>query len=250
MGLDEQRSDEHEHPQPGRVGKQLPERPAHDSRLRRGPCAVRPPRSQGESGRRRERAASPARDSTSGTTIHDRRQLTSPAAPPSGMPTIQASGGPSSATASTRERSSGRLHSATAATAAEYVSPTPMPIGTWASASTAKSGATALRRDPTASRTSPAERRAPAAPHAPRGGRREHSGHTGREPRDRAQLSGGRGRDAEVGRDDREDRREDEKRGLRGGETEAERRRRRAPVAHQTMIGTVPPSALQAAPVT
>ncbi len=72
----------------------------------------------------------PASASTSGTATQAQRQFTSPAAPAIGMPKIQASGGPSSASASTRDRWSGVLQSATAATAAEYVSPTPMPIGT------------------------------------------------------------------------------------------------------------------------
>ena len=37
---------------------------------------------------------------------------------------------------------------------------------------------------------------------------------------------------------------------LRGGEAQRQRRRRRLTLGHQTMIGTVPPSALHAAPVT
>ena len=37
---------------------------------------------------------------------------------------------------------------------------------------------------------------------------------------------------------------------LRGGEAQRQRRRRRVTLGHQTMIGTVPPSALHAAPVT
>ena len=155
VSLDEQRADEHEHAQPGRSTQAAPRATSARPPVARGRCAGPPRTSAGGVRSRRERAASPARDSTSGTTIHDRRHEASPAAPPSGMPTTQASGGPRSATASTRERSSGRLHSATAATAAEYVSPTPMPIGTCASARIAKSGATALRADPSVEQAEP-----------------------------------------------------------------------------------------------
>ena len=80
----------------------------------------------GVDGRRATTAIAMSADA-SGTAIHASRQLTSPKSPHKGMPTTQASGGPRSATASTGERFSGVVHSATAAIAAEYESPTPIP---------------------------------------------------------------------------------------------------------------------------
>ena len=90
-------------------------------------------------------------------------QLASPTNPAKGIPTIQALGGPRRATASTRERSAGVVQSATAAIAAVYESPTPMPTPSCASAITAKSGATALIADETkrAARPAPSSSRRP-----------------------------------------------------------------------------------------
>ena len=80
----------------------------------------------------------------------------------------------------------------------------------------------------------------------------EERGQPGRQPRHRPQLSGGRGRDLEIGCERGQHRSQDEDRGLRSCQAQEERRGNRAPRvgAHQMMIGTVPPSALQAAPVT
>ena len=66
----------------------------------------------------RERIASATRENANGAAIQANLQLASPTTPESGIPTIQAAGGPSKATASTRERSAGLVQSATAAMAA------------------------------------------------------------------------------------------------------------------------------------
>ena len=60
-------------------------------------------------------------------------QSISPSSPTSGMPMIHASGGPSSVSARTRDRSTGVDHSAVAAIAAEYDTPIPRPTSTCAS---------------------------------------------------------------------------------------------------------------------
>src|SRR5919106_6935995 len=84
---------------------------------------------------RRTRSTDAATTGTSGTTIQARRQLASPRNPTAGIPTIHATGGPSSTIESTRERASDATHSAAAATATEYDIPIPAPTSAWAAAS-------------------------------------------------------------------------------------------------------------------
>ncbi len=86
-----------------------------------------------------------------GTTSQASRQLTSPRIPTSGMPTIHASGGPSSVRASTRDLFAAVDHSAVAAIAAEYDTPIPTPTSACATTSTAKFGAAPLTSEPIAS---------------------------------------------------------------------------------------------------
>ena len=120
----------------------------------------------------------------------------------------------------------------------------------WASASTAKSGAAALS-ERAASENDDGTEKQPAQTDSRREQTHEERRETRREARDRSELAGGRDRHVEVAGDVRQEGVEDDERGLR----RRERRQQRAaddsrPVAHQRMIGTVPPSALHAAPVT
>ena len=101
------------------------------------------------------RTASATREKVTGAATQANLQLDSPTKPASGIPTIQAIGGPSKATASTRERSAGIVQSATAAIAAVYESPTPIPTPSCANAITAKLGAAALIAEETTSATRP-----------------------------------------------------------------------------------------------
>ena len=76
------------------------------------------------------------------------RQLVSPASPRVGRPTIQATGAPTRAHATTRLRRSGVLHSAAAATPAPTSTAQEAPAAAWPSASTPADGATALTIEP------------------------------------------------------------------------------------------------------
>ncbi len=66
----------------------------------------------------------------------------------SGIPAIQAAGGPAKALATTRVRCSGTLHAAIPAIPAASSVAIPAHIGTWATASSANDGAAALATEP------------------------------------------------------------------------------------------------------
>ena len=96
----------------------------------------------------------------SGSARNARRQCTSATTPMSGIPAIQAAGGPARARATTRVRSSGALHAAIPAIPAASSVAIPAHIGTWATASSANEGAAALATEPRARSTLPTPRSA------------------------------------------------------------------------------------------
>ena len=90
-----------------------------------------------------------------GSASHVHRQPSSPIAPISGMPTIQAAGGPTSAHESARVRCSFGTHSAAATVPPTRRPATESPRRSWATRSTANVGAAALRADAAASPSAP-----------------------------------------------------------------------------------------------
>ena len=91
-----------------------------------------------------------------GSASHVHRQPSSPTAPISGMPTIQAAGGPTSAHESARVRCSFGTHSAAATVPPTRRPATESPRRSWATRRTANVGAAALRADAAASPSAPA----------------------------------------------------------------------------------------------
>ncbi len=167
------------------------------------------------------------------------------------MPTIHASGGPRSAIASTRERSAGVAHSAVAATAAEYETRSRIPSATCASDQHGKSARRAETSEPSASVADAAEEK-PSQPDTRRQQpRRERRDARPRAPRPSASCPAVAIETPRSRATSGKQRIQDDERGLRrrqrGEERDADGART---VPHQRMIGTVPPSALHAAPVT
>ena len=248
--LDEERAHEDERAGPRRVGEELADRPPRHARVPEHPAQTGPRRRRRASRLPVQGSERQATASASGTTTHTSLQLRSPTTPAIGMPTTHASGGPRSASARTRDLSTGELHSATAAIAAVYERPTPMPTKNCAHAEERE-----VRRDARSARSRHATSASPApislrSPNRAAARPVSERGRTRRETGDRPQLTRDRRRDVEAGRHRCEHRCEDEQGRLGCGEAEEERDARRAGRPHQMMIGTVPPSALHAAPVT
>jgi hypothetical protein len=123
---------------------------------RRRPRSDEPALAIGASCGRPTAASAASRAAGSGSATNARRQSTSATTPITGIPTIQAAGGPANMCATTLVRRSGSLHAAEAATAAVSSAAIPAHIGSCASASHTKDGDTALAAEPNASSALPA----------------------------------------------------------------------------------------------